>query len=153
MYTATVLLTINEFVPMDGVYGKSPSINATIAPPKDTSPPPLNEPSAFSGDGQSIKIVVPPDYVGSVQITYQLPDPRYVLLGLAFKSPQGGLARVEFRTLTINRDPFASILTVTDSCSPTGDRVDYDYVILVQEAETGNIGLIDPDIETETDET
>lgn len=149
MYTATVLLEIREFIPMTGDFGKSPSIIAYISPPKDTSPPPQPLTPVFSGDGESITITVPKGYPGSVQLTYQLPSPKYLLLGLAFKAENGSVGELEFRTVTINRDSFGSQLTVTDSCLNTFNDVTYAYVILVQEVATGNIGLIDPDVETE----
>ncbi len=146
MYTATVLLAVQEFVPMNGVTGQSPSIAATISPPKDTSPLPAG---VFSGGGESIVVTTPQGYAGSVQLTYQLPDSRYVLVGVAFKNPNGGVGRVEFRTVGINRDPYGSQMTVTDSCVNQLNGVDYTYVILVQEVASGNIGLIDPSWENE----
>lgn len=149
MFTATVLLSVEKFVPMVGIYGQSPSILATIAPPHDTSPPPAPIPPVFSGDGQTIVITVPPGYNGSVLLTYQLPDPRYVMLGVAFKSPNGGVGRLEFRSVGISRDPYGSQLTVTDACVDQCIGVEFSYVILVQEVATGNIGVIDPGIENE----
>src|SRR5262245_62338454 len=97
MYSATVLLTIQQFVPMTGIFGQSPSIVATIAPPKDISPPPYPKTPVFSGDGQSITITTSRGYQGSVQLIYQLPDPRYVLLGADFKASSGDVGRLEFR--------------------------------------------------------
>jgi hypothetical protein len=152
MYTATVLLVIREFVPMTGVYGQSPSCLALISPPKDTSAEPEPTGEVFSGDGESITITVPKGYAGSVQLTYQLPNPRYVLLGLAFKGAKGGVGQLEFRSVSIQRDTFGSQLTVTDSCLNKFNDVNYDYVILVQEVATANIGLIDPDVQTEENE-
>jgi hypothetical protein len=149
MYSATVLLTIQEFVPMTGIYGQSPSIVAVIAPPKDISPPPYPTPPVFSGDGQSITITVSRKYQGSVQLIYQLPDPRYVLIGVAFKAPDGDVGRMEFRDVLLDRDPSGSQMTVTDACDPKSSNIDFSYVILVQEVATANIGLIDPDIENE----
>jgi len=156
MYSATVLLKINSFLPMSGVWGEGPSIQAYIAPPKDISPGPEPASPIFTTktkkSGQSIVINVPNAYPGRVQLIYQLPDPRYVLLGLAFRGPNGGVGRVEFRDVALIRDPFGSQMTVTDSCDPNFDNVDFQYVILVQEVATGNIGLIDPDVETEDDD-
>lgn len=150
MYTATTVLTINKFVPMVGVVGQSPTIDATIAPPTNTSvPPPNQDTPVFTGDGESITVTVPANYTGSVELTYQLPDPRYVLLGLAFKNARGGAGRLEFRTILINRDPTGSQLTVTDACIPALNGIDFHYVILVEEVATGNIGLIDPGIDNE----
>lgn len=152
MYSATVLLSIQEFIPMKGIFGQSPSIVAKIAPPQDISPPPHPNPPVFSGDGESITITVPKGYRGSVQLIYQLPDPKFVLLGAALKSPDGGVGRVEFRGVAVNRDPYSSQMLVTDSCASQCFGVKFAYVILVQEAATGNIGLIDPDVETDTGE-
>lgn len=150
MYTATVLLEIEKFVPMTGIYGESPSIDAVVHEPKDISPGPKTD--VFSGDGNTITITVPAGYEGSVQLIYQLPDSKYVLLGAAFKGPNGGVGREEFRNIALNRDPYGSEMTVTDSCMDQADTVTYSYVILVQEVATANIGLIDPDIETEQGE-
>jgi hypothetical protein len=149
MYTANVLLAVQEFVPMTGVFGQSPAMMATISPPRDTSATPAPQP-VFSGDGETITVTVPNKYVGSVEITYQLPDPRYALLGLAFKGPNGGVGRVEFRSVSIKRDVYGSQITVTDACVERYNGVEFTYVILVQEVASGNIGLIDPGIENES---
>src|SRR4051812_25411244 len=134
MYTATVLVTIEKFVPMStGAFAESDSIVATLSPPTDTSPPPATEPPVFSGDGQTIIITVPKGYLGSVQLTYQLPDPRYVFIGVAFKNPNGGVGCEEFRDSAIYRDPYGSQLTVTDSCMYKYDNVTFAYVLVVQE--------------------
>jgi hypothetical protein len=149
MYSATVLLTVQKFVPMNGVVGQSPSITAVIAPPKDISPPPYPKTPVFSGDGQSITITVPKGYEGLVQLIYQLPDPRYVMLGAAFQGPNTSAGELEFRDIDLNRDLTGSQMVVTDSCDPQFDGVEFSYVILIQEVATGNIGLIDPGVETE----
>ena len=151
MYTANVLISIQDFVPMNGILGQSSTIVATIAPPRDTSAYPPQPPAkpVFSGDGESIVVTVPSGYLGAVQLTYQLPDPKYVLLGLAFDGPNGGVGRLEFRSVAINRDVYGSQLTVTDACMNVCVGIDYTYVILVQEVASGNIGLIDPGIENE----
>lgn len=150
MYTATVQITINQFMPMNGIVAESPSIDATIAPPVNTSPQPQTE--VFSGDGQLIVIKVPAGYEGKVSLTYQLPDPRYVLLGFAFDDPQGDVGCLQFPGIEIERDPTGGDATVICSCDPDFYNVDYSYVILVQEVATGNIGLIDPDVEVEINE-
>lgn len=157
MYTATVLLTIEEFIPMTGIVAASESIKAIIGQPHDTSPP-SPQPAEFSGDGESIKIVVPPGYQGSVQLTYQLPDPRYTLVGIAFtesapapsqtQALQDSISRLEFPQVIIQRDITGSQMIVTDDCLDQLNNVVFDYVILVQHVESGNIGLIDPEIET-----
>lgn len=149
MYTATVAIAVNQFVPMNGVIGQSPSIDATISPPRDTSP---DAPTGvFSGDGETIVVSLPKGYEGSVQLTFQLPNPSYVLLGVAFfptPTPKGmSVGQREFRTVVINRDPSGSQMTVTDSCLKALGGINFEYVILVQDVASGGVGLIDPDIE------
>lgn len=151
MYTATVQLTIEQFVPMNGVIAESPSIDAIVAPPVNTSPQPQTD--VFSGDGEHIAIKVPAGYEGKIGITYQLPDPRFVLLGFSFEAPEGGdPGCLEFPGIEIERDPTGGQATVICSCDPDYNNIDYSYVILVQEVATGNIGLIDPDVEVEINE-
>ncbi|MCX6953211.1 MAG: hypothetical protein NTV51_13750 [Verrucomicrobia bacterium] len=149
MYTATVLLQIKKFTHMSGVYGKGRYIKAVINPPTDTSPPPYPKVPVFSGDGQSITISIPSTYWGGVSLTFQLPDPAYVLLGVAFKSDGGSVAQAEFPALSTSRDANGSQLTMLDACDDDGEEVFLDYLILVQQVSTGNIGAIDPDIDTE----
>ena len=153
MYTATTQITIAEFVPMTGVITTSPSIRATLSPPINTSPQPENQDvPVFTGDGESITVTVPKGYTGSTQLTYQLFDSRYVLLGLAFLNPSGGAGRIQFNCVDIDRDTTSTQITVTDACNPALAGIEYKYVILVQEVGTGQIGLIDPDIENEIEE-
>ena len=152
MYTATVLIEIEKFVPMTtGAFVEGDNIVAVINPPTDTSPPPYPETPVFSGDGESITITIPKGYQGSVQLTFQLPDSKYVILGAAFKSPNGGVGREEFRNVIVERDIYGSQMTVTDECMEECDGVTFAYVILVQEVATAMIGLIDPDVDTTQD--
>jgi len=150
MYTATVQITINQFVPMNGVITQSPSIDATLSAPVNTSPQPQTK--VFSGDEKQIVITVPAGYDGSVAITYQLPSTDYVLIGFSFVNPEGGAGRLQFPGIEIDRDPTGGQATVICSCNSDYYNIDYSYVILVQEVATGNIGLIDPDIEVEIEE-
>lgn len=157
MYTATVLITIapDGFVVMTGNVNNSPSITAHLGKPTDTSPP-SPQPAEFSGDGQSIQITVPSGYQGSVQLTYQLPDPRYTLIGIAFTQAtpaptqqlKESTSRLEFPQVIVQRDMTGSQMIVTDDCLNQFNQVVFDYVIIVQDIQTGNIGLIDPDVET-----
>lgn len=159
MYTATVLITIapDGFVPMSGIIAESKSIIANLGRPQDTSPP-SPQPAVFSGGGESIQITVPPNYQGSVQLTYQLPSNRYTLVGIAFTQATPAptqqaqvtesFSRMEFPQVIIQRDMTGSQMIVTDECLDQFNNVVFDYVILVQDIETGNIGLIDPDVET-----
>jgi hypothetical protein len=150
MYTATVQLAIESFVPMSGVIGQSPCTKASMLPPVNTSPQPQTP--VFSGDGTFLKVTVPKGYDGAVVITYQLPSSDYVMIGIAYEPNQGGVGRHEFRSVSISRDDYGSQMAVTDACLPEYMNVPYDYVILVQEVATGNIGAIDPEIETDIEE-
>lgn len=153
MYTATTQITIVNFVPVAGFPTNGACTQATISPPVNTSPQPPNQKiPVFTGDGQSIRITVPAGYNGATQLTYQLFDPRYVLLGIAFKGPVAGCGREEFNQLDIYRDDTSSQIIVTDTCDPEYSGVEYQYIILIQDSETGAIGIIDPDIETDIDQ-
>lgn len=156
MYTATVQITINQFAPIS--YARGTTIDATLSAPKNTSATGSGGSKVFSGNGQSITVKVPKGYTGAVQITFQLPDPNNVLVGIAVgptTTPTGAsYGRREFRTVTINRDASGSQMTITDACVPSLSQVDYTYVILVQNVSgpnAGKIGIIDPDIETEVE--
>jgi len=153
MYTATTQITIVKFVPVVEFPTNGACTEATISPPVNTSPqPPDQKTPVFTGDGQSITITVPADYHGATQLTYQLFDPRYVLLGIAFKGPVAGCGREEFNQLDIYRDETSSQIIVTDTCDREFSGVEYQYIILIQDSETGAIGIIDPEIDTEVEE-
>jgi hypothetical protein len=134
--TVTLAVTINAFRPIGSVY----PIDATLAMT-------AGDPGIFSFDGETLIVTLPSSQ--PVQIIYQLSDPRYVLLGIAFSPPKGGVGRVEFPTVTLNRNPVWSQMFVVDAAYSQLSGVDYPYVVLVQEVASGAIGLIDPDIETE----
>jgi hypothetical protein len=152
MYSATVLIKINSFNACCYAPGPTKSIDATLSAPQDISP---GAPTGvFSTKGSCICITVPYGYQGSVQLIYQLPDPRYVLLGAMFGGPNGGkgAGRLEFRSVSLQRDLTGSQMIVTDACLPEFQGDQFQYVILVQEVASGNLGIIDPDIETDETE-
>lgn len=152
MYTATTQVTIIEFVPAVQFPSNGACTKATLSPPVNTSPQPPNQQiPVFTGDGQSITITVPADYHGATQLTYQLFDPRYILLGIAFKGPVEGCGREEFNQLDIYRDDVSSQIVVTDTCDPELSGIEYQYIILIQDSVSGAIGIIDPYIETDID--
>lgn len=100
-------------------------------------------------DGETIIVCVPADQ--TVRLVFQLTDPAYVLLGLAFNPGQPGasLGREEFPQITIQRTAPLSQMTVTDKSMTMFYNVNFDYVLLLQEVGTGAIGVIDPDIRNE----
>lgn len=144
MYTATVQVVINTFNPIG-----SGNIVATLSAPIDTSP---GAPTGvFSGTGEQLMVVTPQGYTGGVQVTFQLPDPNYVLVGISARPNQAssGAARQEFCTITVNRSPAGSQVTVTDACLPEYYGVDFEYLLVVQQLSTNQLGTIDPDEENE----
>ena len=154
MYTATVQVTINQFNPIGSPSG---NIAATLSAPNNTSAPGTGGKKVFSGgSAEQLTVTLSNNYLGAVQLTYQLPDPTYVLLGISVNPTTVGsgssVGRQQFRTITISRDPTGSQLTVTDSCLPGFNMIDFNYVILVQQVSNGQIGLIDPDIDNKTTE-
>jgi len=147
MYSANILATILTFRPIG-----TGNIKAKLWPLTDTSP---NAPTgvfqySLMGD-PTLVVKLPTGYVGTIDLTYQLPDPRYLLIGIAFnpKKSHGDSGCREFPAISINRDPYGSQLTFIDACLPEFDKVVFNYVILVQEATTGLIGLIDPSEEND----
>ncbi len=136
--TATLKITINAFNPIGSVYPINASLTLTSG-----------DPSIFSLTGDSLLITLPSQQ--PVQLIYQLPDPRYVLLGLAFTNPKGGVGRTQFPSIIVNRDAASSQMVVNDAAVEKCNGIDFTYVILVQDALTGAIGLIDPDVETDID--
>jgi hypothetical protein len=155
MYTATVpiaLITPDKFLPYTPT-GKN--MSATFGLPVDTSAAPGSTITAPKSN--SLQVSVPGDYMGGFQITFQLPQPDYVLLGISvnpitLKSGATSVGRQEFRTIAINRDSWGSQLTVTDACIRGFGGIDFHYLLLVQQVSDGQIGAIDPDIDSEPGE-
>ena len=134
--TATLAVSINAFYPIGAIYPISYQL-ALVS----------GNPNAFTFANGKLTITVP---VGTeVQINYQLNDPRYVLLGIAFNPNGPGAGRQEFPEVVLNRSTNGSSMSVTDESLASYQGVDYTYVILVQEVATGFIGIIDPDIEND----
>lgn len=157
MFTATVPIVIKRFVPVDGP--EKSSVKAKLGPPKNTSAPGSGGEKVFSGDGQQLTVKVPKKYSGAVQVTFQLPDPNYVLVGVAMKPTmtKDGMCvgRQQYRSISINRDLTGSQMVVTDACLPDFINVNFKYVILIEcctGPHAGKIGVIDPDWDTEPGE-
>lgn len=102
--------------------------------------------AGFSLEDETLIIKVPAGQ--TVKVIFQLPDPDYVLLGVAFNPNQADVpgSRAEFPEVDILRTPPVSQLTLTDNSLKMFSDVDFNYVILIQQVETGQIGVIDPDI-------
>ena len=88
-----------------------------------------------------------------IRLIYNLPDPRYLLVGIAWKADvSNSVGEKTFPDVLVRRDcnvpspykpdlPGGSCLTVTDNAQDPGN---YDYVLLIQEVSTGEIGFYDP---------
>lgn len=147
MYSALIEITINEFAPTNGIIGSGSSVAATLSAPVNTSPNPVA--GTFDGTGQNLTVNVSPRYDGQVQLNLQLNNPHYILIGVAFTPTSGRLGRTEFPVIANNRSSNQSLLTITDSCDPTENHVNFNYGIVVQQVSTGQIGIIDPRVETD----
>jgi len=134
---ATITIDIQQFRSLGGVFPITCGFSLT-----------QGDPNIFVLDGKNIYIRVPLGQ--AVQLTFALPDPGYVLLGIAYESSTGSSStgRTQFPTITLNRSPRGCTMVVTDSGA---SQASYDYVILVQNALTGEIGIIDPVIENQPD--
>lgn len=149
MYTAIVPLVVNQFVPI----GSPGCTQATFGTPT-TTPPPSAQFNVALGSDNALTVTVSSSYQGVVQLTFVLNSSDYILLGIAVNPNDQGASRgrKQFPSVDINRDSTGSQITVTDSCLPGYVGVTFDYVIVVQQVSDGAIGLIDPDIENQSDE-
>jgi hypothetical protein len=137
--TATLTVTIDTFRPISSPY----PVLATLALTQ-------GDPQIFTYNDQTETLTITLPTSQTVQLIYQLPDPRYVLLGISFSPVKGGgVGRIEFPSVALNRNPTCSQLFVTDTCLEQYNGISFDYDLLVQEVASGDIGLIDPDIETD----
>lgn len=152
IYSALVKITLapNGFQPTDGQIVGGPCTRAFISKPVDTSPEPID--GMFTGNGETIMVNLPDGFVGQVQINYQLLDPNFDLIGVAFMPARNDIERREFRTIAVNFSPTGSLVTVNDSCKKAANSIAFTYGILVQETASGLIGVIDPVIDTDNDD-
>jgi hypothetical protein len=132
--TAIITIALQQFRALGGIFPITASFSL------DPSSAPL-----FSLNGKSIVVHT----FGPTALTFQLPDPGYVLLGVAFEAdgtsrPSSG--RTQFPLVKIQRSVAGSSLTVEDE---GGTAAPFSYLLLVQATATGEIGVIDPSIENE----
>lgn len=133
---ATITVTIDAFFPIGSIYPISSTLALTAG-----------NPQVFNLSDDTLTITVAPST--PVVINYVLNSNAYVLLGIALNPHGNGAGRQEFPSVTLNRTTTSSQMAVTDLSLPAAQGINYAYVILVQEVATGNIGIIDPDIENE----
>jgi hypothetical protein len=144
MPTGTFTITINKFRPLGGAF----PVSATMAPAPDN-------PKSITIHGENISILG----LDPVKLIFNLPNPAldqgFVLLGVAFaaNAPAVTVGLHTFPTVSISRLPDSSTMTIKDQPQNLGSPQRYDYVILVQSVATGEIGIIDPDIENQGSDT
>jgi len=139
LLSASFNVTIHTFRPLGGVFPISASIDAVPG-----------NPECITISGKNIKV----KGKTRAELTFNLQNPPgtpgYVLLGVAFAANQAGttVGMHTFPTILINRQPTSSSMTVTDQPQDVGKQK-YGYVIMVQSIASGEIGIIDPDIDNE----
>jgi hypothetical protein len=146
-YSATINITDIVFTPMSGNVGSTPCTEATLT----LMPLPPGQPTGiFTGagsNGDSIVVSVPESSPGTVVLNFVLNNPQYTLQGLAFvPSSNDGVGINEFPSIALSRSKGTSLLAVTDDYLNSDDDITFDYLILIQDITTGNIGAIDPKI-------
>ncbi len=137
--TGKFTITINKFRAM----GVGFPISATMIPDADN-------PKCIKIHGEDITI----KGGDPVKLVFNLPNPSYdqgfVLVGIAFAAngPSVTVGLHTFPTVTIDRLPTLSTMTVADHPQDVGIQR-YDYVMMVQNVATGEIGIIDPAVVNE----
>jgi hypothetical protein len=141
---------INYFRPLGGIVPISASLSRTEGDPK-----------IFQTDGKNLTIILNKAEANDlIELSFRLPSTDYLLIGIAFASSLATyVGQVEFPVIDITTcfiPDFPSIpyrrMTVHDDVALTRNDVRFGYIILVQSVATGEIGIIDPDIETELTE-
>jgi len=143
IYSATINITNIVFKAMSGNVGSTPCTEATLT----LMPQPSGQPEGiFTGNGDNIVVTVPEINPGTVVLNFTLNVPQYTLLGLAFVPSDDGVGIDEFPSIALSRSEGTSLLAVTDDYTKSDDDITFDYLILIQDTTTGNIGAIDPRI-------
>ena len=146
-YTATINITNIVFTPMSGTVDATPCTEATLT----LQPQPPEQPEGiFTGEGDNLVVTVPSNNPGTVVLNFTLGQTpgqgAYTLLGLAFLPSDDGVGIHEFPAISLSRSEGTSLMAVTDDYLNSDDDITFNYLILIQDTTTGNIGAIDPKI-------
>lgn len=142
--TAEFTIAITTFRPLGGVF----PISARLALTPGTTP---EFPVIIDGTNITIE---PPTGV-PVELVFNLAQPAYVLLGMAFSTNTafGSVGQTTFPDINIRHVtndegvPVACKMTVIDNSRiTTVQQQSFNYIILVQDVASSEIGIIDPRI-------
>lgn len=157
--TAVVDVTIQQFRPMGGIFpcfadfalapgqppvpGDTDSIYFTVAGQPDLDATLTLDVNSFAIDAPS-----------KVAIVFRMEDWNYIFLGVAWASSDNSVGRLTFPNMAIQNlpppqdgaAPYSLMTVVDDPTADTNSDHYYRYIILVQNAVTGEIGMIDPSI-------
>lgn len=128
--SATIAVSIDQFRPLGSVFPITATYSVLTASPN------------IKVKGGYIAII------GSqaATLTFQLTEPGYVFVGATFDAvaAKAQVGTVEFPNITINRTPGGNTLSILDANLGKDAGTAYNYILLVQDTSTGDIGLIDP---------
>lgn len=134
--SVTLAVTVAQFRPLGGVFPITATYAIVSASPGVT----------VTGADITIQSSQP------ATVAFQLTDPAYVFVGATFDADVSGtqVGTTEFPLITINRTSLGNTLTVADANVAKDAGTAYNYILLVQNTATGEIGIIDPMIVSDT---
>ncbi len=136
--TATLAVTITQFNPIG-----SGKVGFTLAM-QGATPTGI---FSFSNN----KLTISASRGQKLHVIFSLPSSDYVLIGVALTGAPGHVGRGQFPHVDIKRSDTGTIMCVTDVAPSTDGSTSFTYDLVVQETEQGQLGLIDPGIETDVE--
>lgn len=158
----TITIPAGGFRPLGSVMG----INANLMQGSTLSDPPIGTNPNLKIVSNSIRITEPPGENFPMTLVFELVAEEYLLIGIAFSRKdagprEDGQGQEEFPSITVEsrmtnifgqpKRPYRA-LTVVDKRRPENIGKRFEYALLVQRISTGEMGVIDPDIENQAGE-